>query len=422
MLLRSILLGMSLSIVTTLVGYANAQTWSPISRSLFSTATASIRDLSETDEHRRAIGDRLGLASQRSEVNLTVVNNPDHPPWEPDVLSISTNALVTSDVRPQGIVMASHVSGVAESIDIQNMRANSRVNSSIELQINEAFDGIIHLRRNGFANAVGATLSDVNGNEVWSLDAFEQSSLVFWNGDRLPGGTPVDVSWHFEPGTYSLTYGHSPQQVVGTLGPSSAMVWITPAANSNILGDLDRDGILTSFDIDLLTRAVQLRETQYANIQLTVDPSFDLNDDDQFDLQDRSFWIESILHTYLGDANLDGEFNSTDLIQVLAAGLYNDNEPGNSGWLEGDWNGDGDFDSTDLIAALQSGGYDQGRRAATLFVPEPTWIGWILIPCVAQWQIYRRRRNDERVKGRTGSHKTTPSISDVDLDQQAAPR
>jgi hypothetical protein len=77
-----------------------------------------------------------------------------------------------------------------------------------------------------------------------------------------------------------------------------------------------------------------------------------------------------------GDANIDGVFNSTDLIDVLANGEYEDNIADNSTWSEGDWNSDNEFDSSDLIEGLAAG-YDSA--AATAAVPEPSsfWLGLI---------------------------------------------
>ena len=71
-----------------------------------------------------------------------------------------------------------------------------------------------------------------------------------------------------------------------------------------------------------------------------------------------------------GDSNRDGEFNSSDLITVFAAGEFEDGIDDNSYWTTGDWNGDRDFDSADLILALAEGGYEAGPRAAA--VPEPS--------------------------------------------------
>jgi hypothetical protein len=59
-----------------------------------------------------------------------------------------------------------------------------------------------------------------------------------------------------------------------------------------------------------------------------------------------------------GDANVDGLFNSQDLVQVFQAGEYEDGIAGNSTWNEGDWNGDLEFDTSDLVSAFQSGRYE----------------------------------------------------------------
>src|SRR5690606_25297013 len=85
---------------------------------------------------------------------------------------------------------------------------------------------------------------------------------------------------------------------------------------------------------------------------------------------DRVVWVESLKHTYFGDANLDGQFSSSDLVAVFVAGTYEDSIVGNSSWASGDWNGDGDFTTSDLVLAFQSGGYEQGPRLAAL-IPEP---------------------------------------------------
>lgn len=69
----------------------------------------------------------------------------------------------------------------------------------------------------------------------------------------------------------------------------------------------------------------------------------------------------------LGDSNLDGIFNSADLVQVFSAGEYEDNIPFNSTWEEGDWNSDLDFDSSDLVFVFSEGGYS----ASAFTVPEP---------------------------------------------------
>ena len=59
-----------------------------------------------------------------------------------------------------------------------------------------------------------------------------------------------------------------------------------------------------------------------------------------------------------GDSNLDGRFNSSDLVYVFRAGKYEDGIPNNATFQEGDWNLDGDFSSADLVLAFSAGTYE----------------------------------------------------------------
>jgi hypothetical protein len=54
-----------------------------------------------------------------------------------------------------------------------------------------------------------------------------------------------------------------------------------------------------------------------------------------------------------GDANGDGQFDSSDLVQVFQAAAYESDR--SALWGEGDWNGDGRFDSSDLVLAFARG-------------------------------------------------------------------
>jgi hypothetical protein len=59
----------------------------------------------------------------------------------------------------------------------------------------------------------------------------------------------------------------------------------------------------------------------------------------------------------VGDANLDGKFNSSDLVLVFQTGKYENTAAGIPGWQDGDWNGDGLFGTSDLVFAFQQGTY-----------------------------------------------------------------
>ena len=72
-------------------------------------------------------------------------------------------------------------------------------------------------------------------------------------------------------------------------------------------------------DIDTLASRIGFREIR---TWWLPDAAFDLNVDQRVDWLDHPFWVRNLKHTWYGDANLDGEFNSADFVQVFAAGKY----------------------------------------------------------------------------------------------------
>ena len=147
--------------------------------------------------------------------------------------------------------------------------------------------------------------------------------------------------------------------------------WDAPINITSVLpGDLDADGLLSAADIDSLADAIGTDRTDVYD---------DVNWDGTVDLDDHAHWVKSLAQTWFGDANLDSEFNSGDLVAVFSAGEYEDALEDNSGWAEGDWDGDGDFTSGDLVAAFTDGGYEQGPRPAASLIPEPTSLVLVLI-------------------------------------------
>ena len=121
------------------------------------------------------------------------------------------------------------------------------------------------------------------------------------------------------------------------------------------VGDFDHDGDVDDADIDLLSAAIR---------EFSDNLEFDLTGDNRLDLRDLVAMVKDVLDTDFGDANLDGQFDSDDIVHVFIIGKYRDGIPGNAGWAEGDWNGDGDFDEADFVAAFTDGGYVSNGQAA----------------------------------------------------------
>jgi hypothetical protein len=146
-------------------------------------------------------------------------------------------------------------------------------------------------------------------------------------------------------------------------------------------GDFDGNGVLDEKDVNLLTMEINTG---------TGNKQYDVNGDGNVDTADHTMWVKELKKTWFGDANFDKEFNSTDLVQVLAAGKYEDTIDKNAGWEEGDWNADQDFNSADLITGLADGGYEQGVFPdGAAVVPEPASAGMLMLGLL--YLLTRRR-------------------------------
>ncbi len=171
--------------------------------------------------------------------------------------------------------------------------------------------------------------------------------------------------------------------IVGTLGIDNVAL----LGPESIFGDFNGDTVLDIHDLDLLLSEVHAG---------TNDPTFDINEDLIVDSDDIRDYVESpeLLNSYIGDANLDGEFNTGDLVSVLQAGQYEDSIDDNSTWSSGDWNGNADFDTGDLVFALQSGGFEMGPRATEMAaVPEPESVVLLLLSGISllTWRRVERK-------------------------------
>ncbi len=143
-------------------------------------------------------------------------------------------------------------------------------------------------------------------------------------------------------------------------------------------GDFNGDEVLDVNDVDELIGRV---------IVSSRDLYYDVDSDGEITSFDLASWIHDLMGTWFGDANLDGEFNTGDLVQVLEAGKYETQDY--ASWSEGDWNGDGVFDTGDLVKALEDGGYELGPRDNPVAVPEPNAVALIIFG--ALMAFYRRR-------------------------------
>lgn len=151
-----------------------------------------------------------------------------------------------------------------------------------------------------------------------------------------------------------------------------------------LVGDYNGNGQLDAGDLDL-NAAVGIA---------SGDLAYDLNQDGLVNTADRKIWVNDLKNTWMGDSDLNGVFDSGDLVTVFASAKYETGQTAN--WGQGDWNGDQTFDSGDLVEAFSNAGYEAGQRPggpnpATVAVPEPSSILLTLISFLGWSGLIRRR-------------------------------
>ncbi len=183
-----------------------------------------------------------------------------------------------------------------------------------------------------------------------------------------------------------------------------------------VTGDFNRDGLLTVVDIDLLTAA---------SAAGTHDPVYDLNGDKQVDLDDIYVWIKRLKGTWIGDADVNGVFDSNDFVDVFVIGKYETGRP--AVWHEGDWNGDGFFSTDDFVEAFVDGGYELGPTNTVRAASAPNQVASALFAQLSESRLSNARLADwsgmmrQTCAGICGVHPVGSAGSDVEGDRYAAP-
>jgi hypothetical protein len=214
----------------------------------------------------------------------------------------------------------------------------------------------------GVAHEIVRQQIAVNRIVAADLDQDGDLDVVASSADDRGASDASTVVWHENLGGTAWS------------GPHTIVAKAGARFNDIAVDDLDRDG-----DLDVVAAAAGVHQLEWyenldgrgglggqqhviARIGGSVRVAIaNINADECLDVIASAadgggvLWFEQRI---LGDVNGDGRFDSSDLVSLFQTGHYEDQQAGNSGFLEGDWNGDGDFDSADLTLAFQAGQYE----------------------------------------------------------------
>lgn len=131
--------------------------------------------------------------------------------------------------------------------------------------------------------------------------------------------------------------------------------------------DLNGDFLCSELDVQFITDAVRDQSSEY-----------DLNNDGSMNELDRQYWVERLMGTRFGDANLDGSVDFADFLAL------SDNFGQLGTWSTGDFDGSGDVGFSDFLTLSDN----FGQSNAIAAVPEPSFrpafLFWFIAISCAQ--------------------------------------
>ncbi|MCA9200758.1 MAG: hypothetical protein KDA87_24635, partial [Planctomycetales bacterium] len=276
--------------------------------------------------------------------------------------------------------MTNGVGDLAEStLRVRGPDATVQINGDLRMAIDGFGDpalgtATLHAVITGSSHStivVGESAMIENGNLVVEFDGYTPR-----------GGETYDIlaASQIEGGNFSeVTLPDLPDERTWDVQVTDSLVRLM--ISGGLLGDFDGSGALDAADIDQLT-GIALAGSN--------DAAFDLTSDGLVNAEDRTVWISQLRNTYLGDANLDGEFNSSDFVAVFTDGKFETGQPAT--WGQGDWNGDGIFGTSDFVAAFSDGGFEIGPKGAVSAVPEPHGVMALPLAVLLAFGLLRRRQ------------------------------
>jgi hypothetical protein len=289
--------------------------------------------------------------------------------WDPDLFGPYAGLevyLPSAAFSPAGELFWVYGGGPAYRFDPETLQVNEQFMFTGGPNTNYTSGAFDPLTGHWFVGTTSNTLLEIDPANYSVLSETDLSAFV----------PPPNPSF----GRYTVNaieFDLSGEQLI--LGGLFGLTVVQRAVPEPIPGDFNKDGVLSAADIDDLTG-------QSAG---GMNPDVhDLNADALVNIADVNIWVKDLFHSWIGDANLDHQFNSSDLVVVLGAGRYEADVAAN--WSTGDFDGSGRFDSTDLIFALADGGFELGPRAANAAVPEPSGGSLLLLGLLAS--IRQRRR------------------------------
>ena len=177
----------------------------------------------------------------------------------------------------------------------------------------------------------------IQSSELFSMSREENGEL----------GQPEIVAEDFGALTLSLDDVDDDNDFLAySVESDSLLIYRTETVSQSPRGDYTADESISLSDLEILDHALRDRVRR---------PEFDLDLNGVVDAADRLALV-ALAEKPIGDANFDGVFDSSDLVQIMKHGGFERSEA-DATWATGDFDGDGHFSTSDLVLAFKGGAY-----------------------------------------------------------------
>jgi hypothetical protein len=283
--------------------------------------------------------------------------------------------------------------GAVDSHDWDVFEANFGMGSPTHLDGDVNNDGAIDLNDGKILFNEGIAMTTVTSGLGWD-EAMTQGGDSGGPSFRVINGKPALTGLHTHSGfdrQVGISFNDIVDAVILNSGGSERPISMTGKRSNffaskdgfslpsglqklNVFpGDLDGDFIEDAVDINLLNREISAVS---ANPLRPVNLGIDFNNDGDLDASDRTVFLEDVLGTFFGDANLDGVVTQAGDIDPSLANIGKSPAQWtfpNDNWRSGDFNGDGVVNLTlDILPALTfaSSAYKGLRRINPDFISD----------------------------------------------------
>ena len=266
------------------------------------------------------------------------------PTFEGQISSRDDVSLVLGDIngdgRPNPVIMDLRSPNRGKHLWFQLLANGEWTGQQLELDI---------------LSAASLIFSDVDGDGDQDIVRGSVQTRLYQNLGNDSFGPRADIPWTSDQVGRDLIAGDYDRDgdndfLAYSDESDSLLIYRNETVSQSLRGDYNADERISLNDLEVLDQAIRDRVRR---------PELDLDLNGVVDAADRLALV-ALAEKPIGDANFDGVFDSSDLVQIMLHGGFERSQV-DATWATGDFDGDGHFSTADLVLAFKGGAYVRKR-------------------------------------------------------------